>query len=321
MAKLTSETFKGIWAGTTLCWDENYHLDEKAYAKNIEREIKTKVHGIYTSGSTGEFYALDFDEFHLMVDIQADLCGKAGMPLQIGCCSDATAKTIKLLEYAAGKKAVGSAQVCLPYWMELTDREVVQFFKDIYTACPNLPLVHYNIPRAKRFLGGKDYLRILDVAPSLIGVKYTFAGSNFGQLQSDIMLTPNISYLVGETMLVSGMLLGAKGTCSAFISTANPQFVSGMYADAVAGNWPAAITRQKRLHKIIGDMVEFISSRNEGLSDPVIDKGVGVASGGLFGHQRCRAPYIGWSDDTIIELRKWMTSHCPELVYPERYSQ
>jgi len=320
MAALTFDTCKGIWAGIALSWDEKFRLDEKSYAKNIERLIKTDIQGlqgIYTSGSTGEFYALDFDEFRLMVDIQAELCGAADMPLQIGCCSDATAKTIRMLEYAAGKKAVGSAQVCLPYWMELTDREIVQFFKDLYAACPQLPLVHYNIPRAKRFLGGPEYLKILEVAPTLVGVKYTFAGSNFGQLQSDIMLTPNISYLVGETLLASGMLLGARGSCSAFIYTANPQFVSAMYAEALAGHWPAAVAKQKTLQRIISNMVAFLNSRNEGLADPVIDKGIGVASGALCGHQRCRPPYIGWSDETIHELAQWMKSHCPELIYPK----
>ena len=161
MDRLKAEQLRGIWAGVTLSWDESYRFDEETYAKNIERTLDANVHGIYTTGSTGEFYALNYDEFCSMVDIVSDLCGAAGVPLQIGCCSDATAKTVKLLEYATGKKEVGAAQVNLPYWMELSDREVVQFFKDLHSACPDIPLIHYNIPRTKRFLHGHDYLRIL----------------------------------------------------------------------------------------------------------------------------------------------------------------
>src|SRR5687768_18592368 len=130
MSRLTAEEIKGIWAGVTMSWDEQFRFDEATYAANIERTISAKVAGIYTTGSTGEFYAVEFDEFQRMVDIQADLCGRAGMPLQIGCCADATHKTLRLLEYAASKPEVGAAQVVIPYWMEMNQRETLQFFKD-----------------------------------------------------------------------------------------------------------------------------------------------------------------------------------------------
>ena len=114
MGRLRADKVRGIWDGVTMTWDEKYCFDEESYAKNIERAITDKVHGIYTTGSTGEFYALEYEEFCRMVDIQAELCGKASMPLQIGCNADSTAKTIKLLEYAAGKEQVGAVQVAIP---------------------------------------------------------------------------------------------------------------------------------------------------------------------------------------------------------------
>ena len=297
-----------------MVWDEEYRFDEETYAKNIERIISANVHGIYTTGSTGEFYALEYDEFCRMVDIQADLCGKAGMPLQIGCCSDATAKTIKLMEYVAEKEQVGAVQVNIPYWMELTDRELLQFFKDIYMACPDIPLVHYNVLRAKRFLTGPDYLRILEVAPSLIGVKFTSAGSKFGQLQEALMMTPHISYFVGEDMLASAMQLGARGSYSSMILT-NPKFMLDMYAKAEAGQWDQAIKMQQRSCKFFTDWEAFLEERNEGSIDPVGDKGLAVASGCILGHQRCRPPYIGWKDETIKSLRDWLKQRYPEFVY------
>ena len=93
--RLTAENLHGIWAGVTMPWDENDQFDEEIYATNIRRTIDTNVHGIYTTGSTGEFYAVDDDEFRRMGDIQAELCGMAGMPLQIGCCSDGTVKALQ----------------------------------------------------------------------------------------------------------------------------------------------------------------------------------------------------------------------------------
>ena len=317
MSRLTVDTLHGIWAGVPMSWDERFLLDETSYRTNIERLCQIGVHGVYTTGSTGEFYALDFDEFCRMVDIQVEICGKYGVPLQIGCGSENTRKTIRCLEYAAGKPYIGAAQITLPYWMELTDREVLQFFKDIYNVCPDLPLVHYNILRAKRFLLGPDYQRILDAAPSLIGVKFTSTGSHFDKFQEAVMMTPHISYFAGETLLASAMMVGARGAYSSLIYT-NPGFMLTLYDHASSGRWEEALSMQKTAHSFVSGVLSFLKSRGEGYMDPVVDKGMAIASGCLAGSQRTRAPYIGLSDETIDKFRKWMKQNYPQFVYPEK---
>lgn len=314
MKRLSANDIFGIWAGSILCWDENYRFDADAYAANISRTIRHKPHGIYTTGSTGEFYALDFDEFKLMVDIQSHLCSQAGIPLQIGCCSDATHKTLRLLEYANTKAAVGAAQIVLPYWMELNDREVLQFFRDLYAACPDMPIVHYNIPRSKRFLHASDYLKILEVCPSLVGVKYTFAGSHFSQLQDDILAVPQLSFFVSEPLLASGMQLGARGCYSALVGV-NPDYMMRYYAAAQAGDWIEAIKQQRHLATFYSRLGALIGELGEGSSDPTVDKAMAVAAGFAQSHQRCRAPYAGWSDQSVAALRQWMSANYPELMY------
>lgn len=316
MGRLTAEEIKGIWAGVTMSWDEGFRFDEATYAANIERTIAAKVAGIYTTGSTGEFYAIEFDEFKRMVDIQADLCGRAGMPLQIGCCADATHKTLRLLEYAASKPEVGAAQVVIPYWMEMNQRETLEFFKDMNSACPDLPLVHYNIPRAKQFLGTADYKRILEVAPNLVGVKFTFAGTHFGVLQDALIQLPQLSFFVAENLLASAMMLGARGSYSSLIFT-DPKFMLTMYEHASNGRWNEAIEMQKTAAKFFGDATTFIGERSEGDIDPVFDKGLAVASGCALGSARTRAPYIGWSDETVAAMRRWLQENYPQFVFPE----
>lgn len=314
--RLTAETLHGIWAAAPMFWDERDRLDEAAYAENTRRIIASGAHGLYTTGSTGEFYAIDEDEFRRMVDLQVDLCGGAGMPLQIGCCADATRKTLRLLEYVADKPAVGAAQVVIPYWMELSDRELIQFFKDIASACADLPIVHYNIPRAKRFLVGPDYLRILETAlPNLIGVKFSFAGQYFGQLQEAIRLTPNISYFVGEPLLASGMQIGARGTYSSLVLT-HPRFMLEFYAAAREGRWKDALRMQQAVNVFFDSLSEFLTSIDEGAIDPVGDKGLAIAAGSLVGHQRCRAPYIGWSDRGVAQVRDWLAKHDADFATP-----
>lgn len=313
--RLTSETCRGVWTAVPMFWDEDDSLDETAYIANTRRIIASGVHGLYTTGSTGEFYALDFDEFRRMVDLQAELCGEAAMPLQIGCCADATRKILRMLEYVAGRPAVGAAQVALPYWMALSDRELIGFFRDLYNACPGLPLIHYNIPRAQRFLLGPDYQRLLDVAPNLIGVKFCFPGSHFGQLQDAIRLTPQVSYLVAEPLLASAMHLGARGCCSS-LSTMKPAFMLAFYAAAAEGDWTTAMRLQRRVVDFFAACAAFLDTLGEGTADPVIDKAFAVASGFLQGSARCRAPYTGWSDASVSLARAWLVRNHPDLITP-----
>ena len=221
-----------------------------------------------------------------------------------------------MLEYVAAKEEVGAAQVAIPYWMELTDRELLKFFSDLHIASPGLPLVHYNNPRSKRFLGGEEYLRILQVAPNLIGVKFGMAGSNFGALQDAIWMTPQLSYFVGEDLLASGMQLGARGSYSSLIAT-NPAFMKEMYAAASSRQWDKAFQMQIQVAQFYARAVPFILDRGEGVIDPVFDKGLSVAAGCINGHQRCRAPYIGWSDETVIAMRAWLKENYPMFVYPK----
>ncbi len=312
--RLTAGTLRGVWAAVTMFWDEHDRFDEKAYVANTGRVIAAGIHGLYTTGSTGEFYALDEDEFRRMVDIQVELCGRADMPLQIGCCADATRKVIRMLEYVAAKPEVGAAQVVVPYWMELSDRELTQFFKDIATACPDLPLVHYNIPRAKRFLQGPDYRRLLEVAPNLIGVKYSFAAQHFGQLQDAIRMTPQISYFVGEPLLASAMQLGARGSYSSVVMT-NPSFMLKLFATAEARKWDEAMVMQRRAATFLEEIEQFVTGLGEPTSDPAFDKGMAIAAGFFQGSPRLRAPYLGWSDQGVSAVRDWMANRYPELIF------
>jgi dihydrodipicolinate synthase/N-acetylneuraminate lyase len=313
-ARMTAETLKGVWAGVTLSWDEDYSLDEASFRENLSRLCASKVHGVYTTGSTGEFYAVDFSEFKLIVDIITEVVPPSGIPVQIGCCADDTRDVQRQIEYAARSGADG-VQIVVPYWMELTDTEMLEYFKAVAKVAPELPLIHYNIPRAKRFLTGADYRRILEAAPNLIGVKFTFAGTHFGQLQQALQITPGLSYFVGEDLLVSAMQLGAKGSYSSMVCT-NPGFMQELFSLAEGREWDKAIAKQWRLAHFFRDLEVLMEELELGGIDPVADKGLAVASGYFTGHQRTRPPYVGWSDKGVVRVRAWLKEHYPEFLAP-----
>ena len=311
---LTSGTLKGIWAAVTLPWREDWSLDEPAFRENVRRLVAARVHGIYTTGSTGEFYALDGDEFRHLVDIFVDATAGSGIPVQVGCCADDTREVCRQVAYACRAGADG-VQVALPYWMELTEREIIEFFRDVAAASAGTPIIHYNITRAKNYLGGADYRRILEVAPNLIGVKFAFAGTHFAQLQNALQMCPELAFFVSENLLVSGMQMGIRGSYSSVVCM-NPPYMLKMFVLAEARQWDEALAMQMRLVRFFRELGGILDEMGAGGIDPVCDKGMSVASGMFTGHQRTRPPYIGWSDEHVRRFRGWLEREHPELLAP-----
>jgi dihydrodipicolinate synthase/N-acetylneuraminate lyase len=135
-------------------------------------------------------------------------------------------------------------------------------------------------------------------------------------LQDALIATPNLSYFVAENLLVSAMQLGARGCYSSLIAT-DPKYLLDMYEKSSNNQFKEAIEMQKNVASFFNEAEEFVEDLGGGTCDPVFDKGLSVAVGCLAGHQRCRPPYIGWSDETVKAVRRWVTENYPEFIFPE----
>lgn len=77
-----------------------------------------------------------------------------------------------------------------------------------------------------------------------------------------------------------------------------------------------AMDMQAFLVRFFRGLEDVMADLGLGGINPVVDKGLGVASGLLAGHQRTRPPYIGWSDEGVQKVRAWLTERYPELLAP-----
>jgi len=96
----------------------------------------------------------------------------------------------------------------------------------------------------------------------------------------------------------------------------NPHFMLDMFALGEKRQWEEALKMQALLVAFFRDLERVAAEWDLGLMDPITDKGLGVASGLLVGHQRTRPPYIGWTDEQVAKVRAWLQKDYPQLVAP-----
>ena len=100
---LTRENLHGIWAAVPLEWDENYNFNVDIFKENTKRICENGAHAIYTTGSTGEFYALDLEEFKIMVDAFVEVTSNYDINTGVGTTALNTREVIRMAEYCAEK--------------------------------------------------------------------------------------------------------------------------------------------------------------------------------------------------------------------------
>lgn len=304
---LTKENLKGVWASITIPWNEDGSFDEHTFRDNAAKLAGSGLHGIYTTGSTGEFYALDWDEFTRMVDAFADeTVGK--VLTQVGCTWVNTRDSIRMARYAADR-GVDGVQVGVPFWMALTDDEVLRYFVDLSQACPDVGIVHYNVQRSKRFLKGQNYQRICTEVPNLVGTK--FASSDWGAWMALQIQGPELNHFVGENKLVPGMRFGAKGMYSS-LALANPQLMLDWYAMCERGDWEPATALQWKVSRwLVQDVYPLLEA---GHLDPTLDKAFQEMAGWLEGSRYTRPPYIPLNEEEMARLVAGTRERFPELL-------
>ena len=167
---ITSEEMTGLWAGLPVAWDRNLQFDEDAYRADVERTCKAGVSGVYTAGTTGEFYAMEYDEWRAITKATVEECRKHRTPVMIGVTSTYTLGAIRRAAYAA-EAGADAIQVALPFWMELDDRNIIPFFKDVSNASPKLALTIYETMRSKKSLTVSQHQAVSEVTGRYLAVK------------------------------------------------------------------------------------------------------------------------------------------------------
>ncbi|CEJ43840.1 4-hydroxy-tetrahydrodipicolinate synthase [Umezakia ovalisporum] len=163
-------------------------------------------------GTTGESPTLTWEEeYQLFVEVLQSVAGKA--KVIAGCGSNSTKEAITATEKAAKIGVHGSLQV-VPYYNKPPQAGLYQHFQAIAQACPELPLLLYNVPgRTGQNLSPETVARLAEIN-NIIGIKE--ASGNLDQASEIRRLTPKeFQIYSGDDSLTLPLLaIGATGVVS-----------------------------------------------------------------------------------------------------------
>jgi 4-hydroxy-tetrahydrodipicolinate synthase len=167
---------------------------------------------IVVCGTTGESPVLSWEEeFQLFKVIHRAVTGKAKVMAGTG--SNSTQEAIVATRHAVELGLDGSLQV-VPYYNKPPQEGLYQHFKTIAEACPDCPLMLYNIPgRTGQNLLPETVAQLSEI-PNIVAIKE--ASGNLDQVSQVRRLTPpTFDIYSGDDSLTLPILsVGGKGVVS-----------------------------------------------------------------------------------------------------------
>ncbi|MFB8787275.1 MAG: 4-hydroxy-tetrahydrodipicolinate synthase [Potamolinea sp.] len=186
----------------------NYEVAERLAAHLADNGTDTLV----VCGTTGESPTLSWDEeYQLFQVVQKAVAGKAKVIAGTG--SNSTEEAISATQKAAKLELDGSLQV-VPYYNKPPQSGLYQHFQAIAKACPDFPLMLYNVPgRTGQNLQPETVARLAEI-PNIVAIKESTG--NFEQATQLRRLTPpEFAIYSGDDYFTLAMLtIGSTGVVS-----------------------------------------------------------------------------------------------------------
>ena len=306
---ISKDVLQGPWAGLPVAWNEDLSFDEEAYRTDLIRTCAAGVPGVYTAGTTGEFYAMEFDEWKIITRVTIEECRRAGTPVMIGVTSTYTLGAARRAAFAA-ELGADAIQVALPYWMDMDNRMILPFFKEVVEACPDIALSIYETRRTKKTLSLEQHRAVFDSTGSYLAVK-----SNEGTLgcssEGCEQLSKFVNVWVGEDKFNALGPYGAIGSASALVYM-NPRFILHMFDLLSKKQWNELQPLTDQVTRLIEEGLKPFAAR--GFTDTAFDRLMGKTSGFLTMNVRSRGTYTSPTNEDVYSLKKWMQENTPELL-------
>ena len=230
---------------------KNGQIDDDAFQRLIEFQIKGGVDGIAPAGTTGESSTLSYEE-NIEVVARAVKFARRRLKIMAGTGANSTAEAVYLTRAAEEVGADCSLQVA-PYYNKPTQEGLYQHFKAVAHAT-KLPIVLYSIPgRCGVEIGVETVKRLARDCKNVVAIKEA-GGSCDRVSQLRAALGPKFTILSGDDSLtLPFMSVGAQGVVSV-ASNVFPREISQMVKLFRSGKAAAALRLHEKYYPMFKDL-------------------------------------------------------------------
>jgi len=222
---------------------KNGKVDEKAYQKFVEWQIKEGSNGLVPVGTTGESPTVSHAEHKRIVELCIEVAA-GRVPVIAGAGSNSTDEAIDFTRHAKKAGADAVLTVC-PYYNKPTQEGLYLHFEAIAKAV-DIPLIIYNVPARTITDISVETLARLVKLPNVIGIKDATANMNRASQQRQ-RLGEKFILLSGEDATALGFNAHGGQGCISVTANVAPRLCAEFQAATLRGDFAAALKLQDRL--------------------------------------------------------------------------
>lgn len=253
---MTSPLFHGIIPPVVTPLRDAEHLDEAGLERLLEHLITGGVHGLFMLGSNGEGPSL---AGHVQRQLIERTCRQVNgrLPVLMGISHTSLAESVAVGKFAADAGCVAVVST-IPYYMPLTQTEVVGYFRELARQLP-LPLVLYNFPTLAKIAFEPETVSRLLNEPNIVGMKDSSGDLEyFAKVVNVAKERPGFCLLAGKEANLDKIIeLGGHGGVPGGANVW-PQMMVGLYNAAIAkdeqqiADWQAKVVEFGRIYSVVG---------------------------------------------------------------------
>lgn len=255
MATTMRVGWHGVFTALVTPFKDDGSLDEAGLTTLVKRQVDAGVHGLVPCGTTGESPALSTEEWTRVIEITvSEANGRAFVVAGTG--TNNTPASQERTKRAADL-GVDGALVITPYYNKPSPSGIVNHFRQVAAAAPDLPIMVYNVPGRTGINLVPDTLGELLQIPNIAAVKE--ASGNLAQIwENGARYGDRITVLSGDDGLNLPILeLGGVG-CVSVLSNVVPELVVEQYQAHVDGKR----ARARELHWLLAGLASGLFVEN-----------------------------------------------------------
>lgn len=218
-------------------------VDEGAFERLVERQIKGGTQALIPAGSTGESVALTAEEHRALVRRCVALAkGKALVIAGAG--ANVTARAIELARLAE-EEGADAILAATGYYNKPSQAGLIAHFTALHDAT-RLPIVLYNVPGRTVANLSVETIGTLSQLPRIVGVKDATGDLARVALQR-LASGERFAQISGEDVTAVGFnAMGGVG-CISVASNVAPELCAALQKATLSGDYPRALALQDRL--------------------------------------------------------------------------